>query len=340
MSYHVQIQPGGQAFGAARDESILDAALRSGVILPFACRSGTCGSCTSRLLSGRVEYRHGLGLAAKSGGHDTVLLCQALPRSDLVLETPEPTTPRDVPTRVLPCKVVKKERLAHDVMRLHLKLPESQRLRYFPGQYLDVLGPNGERRSFSIANAPQEGGCLELHVRHVPGGAFTHWVFHEMAENTIWSIEAPKGSFFLRPDADRPALMLGGGTGFAPLKGMLEHAFQAGDRRAMHLFWGVRARRDLYLPQLPREWARSHGNFRFTPVLSEPRPGEDWTGETGLVHEVLLRAYPELGGCDIYMSGPPAMVEAAGAAFLDHGARPERMFSDAFEYNSRAGSTA
>ncbi len=185
-----------------------------------------------------------------------MLLCQALARSDLVLETREAAARPAALTRILPSKMVQKELLAHDVMRLRLKLPESPRLELLPGQYLDVLTRDGRRRSFSIANAPQDTDCVELHVRHVHGGAFTHWVFHGMTEGTIWRIEAPKGIFFLRQDTARPVLLLGGGTGFAPLKGMLEHAFRTGDRRAMHLFWGVRARRDLYLPRLPRGWAR------------------------------------------------------------------------------------
>jgi CDP-4-dehydro-6-deoxyglucose reductase len=340
MGHSIHVQPSGHRFVAEQGESILDAALRQGFTLPYNCRNGACGTCIGRVLEGRVRYEERWpALADLDTAQGEALFCHAIPEGDLVIASNEIAVPPEVRIRTLPCKVVKKELLCHDVMRLWLKPPEALPLRFLAGQYLDILTPEGHR-SFSIANAPEESNLIELHIRHVDGGEFTHYIFHELQEKTVWRIEAPLGTFFLRQDTDRPVLLMGGGTGFAPLKGILEHAFRSGDERPMHLFWGVRALHDLYLPDLPRQWEREHPNFRFTPVLSHPLAEDDWDGETGFVHETLLRAYPDLSGYDLYMSGPPAMIHAARDEFLEHGLNRERAFSDAFEFNSLPGHAA
>lgn len=335
MPYRIQVQPSGHVFFALEDESILDAALRQGYTLPYSCRAGKCATCIGRILEGQVSYaRKYPALPELDATRNEALFCQARPRSDLVIEATEIEVPDDVRIRNLPCKVIRKEQLCHDVMRLWLKLPDAQPLRFLAGQYLDVLTADG-RRSFSIANAPHEHGLLELHIRHVEGGEFTHYVFYQMQDKTIWRIEVPLGTFFLREESPRAVLLMGGGTGFAPLKGILEHAFHIGDQRPMHLFWGVRTREDLYLPQLPEQWQREHPNFRFTPVLSDPLADDAWDGETGLVPDVLMRHYPDLTNYDMYMSGPPAMIHAAKDRFLERGMSMDHMYSDAFEFNSR-----
>lgn len=334
MSYQVTIQPSGRTFTVAEGESVLDAALRQGVILPYSCRSGTCATCAAQLVSGEIEYPNGtppaLSEAAATSGQ--ALLCQARPSTDLVIKAQELEGVADIPARRLPARVVRVEQLAHDVRRLYLKTPPSQRMQFLAGQYIDILLKNGRRRAFSLANAPHDDELLELHVRMVEGGEFTHYVFTELKEKALLRLEGPLGTFFLREDSSRPILMIGGGTGFAPLKGMIEHAFHLGIDRPIHLFWGVRARRDLYLDALPRAWERQHSNFRYTPVLSEPLPEDQWDGPTGWVHEEAMRQHPNLGDYDIYMSGPPAMIYAARDAFVAHGAKLEQIYSDAFEY--------
>lgn len=333
MSFRITVQPSGRVFAAEAGETVLESALRQGLELPHSCRAGQCAACVARVLSGRVTYDEDFPALEDIDG-DQALLCQAHPCGDLEIEADiTMASPEEIRPVTLPCKVAGKELLCHDVVRLYLKLPETRPLRFRAGQYLDILTADGARRSFSIASPPHEATRLELHVRHVEGGEFTHYIFHDLKEKTIWRIEAPLGSFYLREQSDRPALLMGGGTGFAPLKGMLEHAFQRGLRQPLHLFWGVRARRDLYLADLPQRWAREQANFRYTPVLSEPAAEDRWEGETGFVHQALLRRYPELGDYDIYVSGPPVMVQAAGEAFLAHGARVERMYADAFEFN-------
>jgi CDP-4-dehydro-6-deoxyglucose reductase, E3 len=332
MTFKIRTLPTERCFEAEPGETLLGAALRQGVGLPYGCRDGKCGSCAARLIEGRVDYPSGKTDALDGQPEDTCLTCQAVAVSDLTLGVREIASAALIEVRTLPCRVSRKERLSHDVMRLFLKLPENQRLQFMAGQYLDFILRDGRRRAFSIANAPHDDGEIEIHVRHVPGGEFTAYVFDSMPEKSILRIQGPLGTFVLREDSDRPIIMMGGGTGFAPLKGMIEHAIHVGIDRPILLYWGVRARRDLYLADLPDAWSRLLPNFRFIPVLSEPDP--DWEGRTGFVHTAVVEDHADLSGFDIYMSGPPVMVEAGRAAFEAAGLARDHMFSDAFEYAS------
>jgi CDP-4-dehydro-6-deoxyglucose reductase len=342
MSFCVRIQSSNRKFTVEAGESILDAALRQGVALPYGCRDGACGSCRGRVLSGGIHYR-GEPPAARDAGDTNrgeALFCQAQPDSDLVIAATEIEAASQLTVKRLPCRVASIERLTHDVMQLQLSLPPTERLQFLAGQYIDVLLKDGRRRGFSIANAPEDDTFIELHIRHVPGGSFTHHVFHEMKPRAMLRIEGPLGGFYLREDSERPVILMGGGTGYAPLKGILEHAFHVNDRRTMHLFWGVRSRRDLYHQDLIESWLRQHAGFQYTPVLSEPRRADQWEGATGFVSDVLLECYPDLSAYDVYMSGPPAMIEAARPEFLRHGLPESRMFSDAFEFAADTRNTA
>ncbi len=334
MSYTVTIQPSGHQISVNAGETVIDAALRQGIMIPYSCRGGTCGSCMGEVLSGEITYPDGLppAITEAEAAEGKALFCRAQPLSDLEIRVREVRRGTDIVPRKVPARVVEIEDLSHDVRRLLLKMPANMRMPFFAGQYIDVLLPGGKRRGFSLANAPHDDDLLELHVRLVAGGQFTRFVFEEMKEGTLLRLEGPFGQFYLREDSDRPILMMGGGTGFAPLKGILEHAFQIGVGRPMHLYWGVRARRDLYLDALPRQWEREHPNFRYTPVLSEPEPGDDWQGRTGLVPEVLLADHPQLADYDVYMSGPPAMISAAKQLFLAHGLDPAHLYYDSFDF--------
>jgi CDP-4-dehydro-6-deoxyglucose reductase len=334
MTFQITIHPSGHTFTARQNEPVLDAALRQGIILPYGCRNGACGSCLGAVLSGTVRYPGDPppALAAVPDAEGKALFCQARAASDLVIGTHEVEAVQDIEIRTMPCRVARLEQLAPDVVRIYLKVPAAQRLQFLAGQYVNILLKGHAPRAFSIANAPHDDEFIELHIRYVEGGYFTDQVFHQLHEKAMLRLQGPLGTFFLREDSDRPALLVGGGTGFAPLKGMLEHAFEIGLRQPLHLFWGVRGRRDLYLDDLPRHWTQVHSNFRYTPVLSEPGPEDAWAGETGLVTDAVVKRYPDLATFDIYASGPPVMVQAGHRLFLGHGLDESRFFSDSFEY--------
>jgi len=336
-TYTVRITSSGKTFSVEDDENVLAGALRQGVMLPYSCKNGTCGSCKGRLHAGTVNYpfHPPLALEEQETAAGDVLLCQAAPRSDLEVEIREIEAIRDIPVIMTPARVVEKTRLAETVMKVVLRLPRAQRLQFLAGQYVDILVAGGKRRAFSIASPPSREGEIELHVRHVEGGDFTGWVFDEMRLKDILRLEGPLGTFFVRHDTDtRPMIMMGGGTGIAPLKSMIEHLLAHGDTRPIHLFWGARTREELYLEDLIHRWVDDHTHIEYTPALSEPGDERVQDGFAGYVHEAVLDAYTTLEHHDVYMSGPPAMIDAARHAFADHGVRTDRLFYDSFEFGS------
>ncbi|MHB8535304.1 MAG: 2Fe-2S iron-sulfur cluster-binding protein, partial [Sulfuricaulis sp.] len=256
MSFKIRVESSGHEFTAQENETVLAAALRQGVTLAYSCRNGDCGTCKGKIVSGRVDYgkydAKAMSDAEKAAG--SALFCQAVPLSDLAIEAREIAAAKDIPIRIMPCRVMKLEKLAHDVMVLWLKLAEGQRLQFLAGQYIDILLSGNQRRSFSLATAPHADEMLQLHVRHVPGGLFSGQVFTKMKERDLLRFQGPLGTFFLREESERPTILVAGGTGFAPIKGILEHAFAQGITRPLHLYWGARARPDLYLHELAQAW--------------------------------------------------------------------------------------
>ncbi|HKJ94020.1 MAG TPA: CDP-6-deoxy-delta-3,4-glucoseen reductase [Gammaproteobacteria bacterium] len=333
MSHHVRIENTEHEFDVEPGESVLDAALRQGLMLPYSCRGGTCASCAGKVVEGEVAYPDGRppALNETEEAVGQAIFCQAQPRTDLVIEVREVRSAEDIQPRRLPCRVESVEDLAHDVRRLWLRTPGNERLQFLAGQYINILLRGGLHRAYSLANAPHDDELLEIHVRHLAGGRFSDYVFGDMKERALLRFEGPFGTFFLREDSPRPILMMGGGTGFAPLKGMIEHARHIGVRRPIHLYWGVRSRRDLYLDALARGWAAEDENFEYSPVLSDPSPEDDWQGHIGLVHNILLGDHPNLSEFDVYMSGPPGMIQAARRDFAAHGLDPAHLYYDSFE---------
>jgi CDP-4-dehydro-6-deoxyglucose reductase len=324
----------GKRFDVAHGETVLDAARRAGLALPYSCLTGTCGSCKARVVEGEVAYPNAppVALDARERAAHEALLCQAVPETDLVLIAREVPSVADIPKRVVALRLVEKTLLAPDVARLVLRWPTKDPLRWLAGQYLDVLLPGGRRRAFSIANAPESADHVELHVRHVEGGGFTDHVFGDMREGEVLRVEGPLGTFVPREDSERPMLFVAGGTGFAPIKAIVEHFHHLGSTRPMQLYWGARRVRDLYLPALPLEWAERHPGFRYTPVLTDP-PGGLARYREGFVHEAVLVDHAgDLGAHDVYMSGPPAMIEAGRRAFVQAGLDESRLYYDSFEY--------
>ncbi len=333
--FKVEIISSGATFIVNEGETILTAALRQGVMLPYSCKNGTCGSCKGRLESGDVHYpfHPPLALTRTEIADGAALLCQAEPTEDLLIHAREIEAVRDIQVRKMPVRVTRKMLLARDVMLLRIKLPAAQRLQFLAGQYVDILLPEGKRRAFSIASPPQLEDEIELHIRHVEGGDFTSWVFDQLKERDILRIEGPLGTFFIRHDStERPMILVGGGTGFAPLKSMLEDLLSHHDQRPLHLFWGVRSRAELYLYEQARQWAEQNDHIQFSTALSEPHGDDGRDSFLGFVHEAVLLQYKDLSGFDIYMSGPPAMIDTGRAAFLKNGAEPRRIFFDSFEF--------
>jgi len=335
MPYQVTIAASGTSFLVNDHESVLDAALRQGIGLPFGCRNGQCGSCKGKLQSGRIHYRQPPeALSEEERKHGFTLFCQACPDSDLIISIKEITSSAQLPVRRFPAKISEITQLSHDVMRIRLKLPEGTRVQFLAGQYIDFILKDGRRRSFSIANPPHEDKIIELHVRHIKGGRFTGEVFDNMKVNDIVRIEGPLGSFFLREDTQRPVIFMAGGTGIAPISGIIRYALKKKLRREFYIYWGVRSREDLYMHDQVKAWASAHSNIKYVPVLSEPGSGHDWQGRTGYVHDAVLQDFPSLCGFDIYASGPPAMVYAGRDAFLPHGLESQHYYSDAFEFSN------
>jgi CDP-4-dehydro-6-deoxyglucose reductase, E3 len=329
----VTIKPSNHSFTAGENETLLAAALREGITLPYGCRNGACGACKGKIIEGRVDYGNPqpyvLADFEKKAG--LALFCQAKALTDLVIEAREISGVGQLNIRKLPCRVQEMRRVAHDVIVLKLKLPANERLQFMAGQYLDILMKDGKRRSYSMGNPPHDDEHIELHVRNMPNGAFTEFVFNRMKEKDILRFEGPLGTFFLREDSDKPIIFVASGTGFAPIKSILEHAFHSGTSRQMVLYWGGRRPADIYMGELAGNCQRDHDNFTFIPVISDALPEDGWKGRTGLVHRAAMEDFPEMSGYQVYACGAPVMVEAAHKDFTTKCKLPEdEFYSDAF----------
>jgi CDP-4-dehydro-6-deoxyglucose reductase len=336
MSYQVTVQPSGRQFVAEADETLLDAALRQGLTLPYGCKDGACGACKGKVLSGNVEHgkaqSHALKDDEKAAG--LTLYCCASAQSDLVIECKQLGSTSDIPVKTLPSRIEKLEKLAPDVIEIHLRLPASERLQFWAGQYIDILLKDGKKRSYSLANAPHDDALLQLHIRHVPGGLFTEQVFSTMKVRDILRFNGPHGTFYLREDSTKPIILLAGGTGFAPIKAIVEHAIAEQCQRPIFIYWGAKARVDLYQNALPEKWAAEHANIKYVPVLSEPAADDNWNGRTGFVHQAVLADFADLSGYQVYACGAPVMIDAARRDFMAQGMPEEEFFADAFTFST------
>ena len=343
MSHLVTVQPSGHQYTAESEETLLAAAIRQSVGLPYGCQDGACGSCKCRLLEGQIALgTHQLkALSEAEHAQGFILACRAKALTDVVIESHEVVGAGEFPVKKMPARVSSIEHLAPDVVRVMLQLPAADPLRFRAGQYVQFLLRDGARRSYSMANAPTDSPQIELHLRHMPGGKFTDHVFNAMKEKEIQRIEGPFGSFFLRDDPDhRPMIFLASGTGFAPIKAMLEQMRTNADGRAVTLYWGGRKRHDLYLHDWMLQQCAAMPHLRFIPVLSEPE--SDWAGRTGFVHQAVMADLPDLSGHAVYACGAPVMVEAARRDFTQQCGLPEEsFFADAFTTEAdKAGAKA
>jgi CDP-4-dehydro-6-deoxyglucose reductase len=341
MTFTVSITPSGKTVSVDGETHILEAALKQGVVLPYGCKNGACGSCKARVVAGEIiqDPHQPSALTAAEATRGFALLCCARAASDLTIEARVVAAVGEIPIRRMPCRVSAIERVAPDVIVIRLQLPAQERLQYLPGQYVDLLLRDGTRRSYSMATAPGTAEGLELHVRHMPGGRFTDTVFGavqpELKLRDILRLEGPLGTFFLREDSDKPIVMVASGTGFAPIKAILEHVRglveSKGFNRSMTLYWGGRRPRDLYMDALCRQWAADLPGFNYVPVVSDAAPEDNWHGRAGFVHRAAVEDFPDMSGLQVYACGAPVMVDAGRNDFIAHCGLPaEEFYADAF----------
>ena len=342
--FQITVQPSGRIFQAAPGEAILAAGIRQGVGLPYGCKDGACGSCKCKMLEGRVEHgpHQSKALSAEEEAAGLILTCCGVPLSDVVLESRQVTDESAYPIKRMPSRVISLTKKSADVMLVKLQLPANDAMRYHAGQYIEFILRDGARRSYSMANAPHLAGgqptatppvgpSVELHIRHMPGGKFTDHVFSAMKEKEILRIEGPYGSFFLREDSDKPMVLLASGTGFAPIKAVIEHMQLKNIARPTTVYWGGRRPSDLYMDDWMREQLPSMPQLRYVPVVSNALPEDNWTGRTGFVHQAVLDDFPDLSGHQVYACGAPIVVDSARDAYTAQaGLPPEEFFADAF----------
>jgi|SRR5690625_2646493 len=337
MSFKVQVEPLGLSFKVKEGQSVLDAALEAKILLPYSCRGGSCSTCKAKVLSG--EFQAGLApeqiLMPEELEAGFSLMCQAKPNSDMVIESPFARVMTDIEVRKMPARIIQLTPIIDDVMKVVLQLPASQPVAYYPGQYLNVLLRGGIERSYSMANPPREDNTVELHVRHMPGGIFTDQVFGvaetSIKERQIVRVELPLGTFYLREESDKPILLLASGTGFAPIKAMVQTMLDKGIERKIRFYWGGRRPNDLYQAALVRQWKKQFKDFQFIPVVSDALSEDGWTGRTGFVHYAVMEDLPDLSGWEVYACGHPKMVEGARRDFKNNCQLDDNAYySDAF----------
>lgn len=331
----ITLQPSGHRYECAPGGGVLKAGLDAGLFMPYSCRSGVCRTCRGRVVQGEVDFGdvHPKYLSEADKAEGYALLCCAKPLSDLTIEVAEIDAGSAIRSKFVPARVLGMERAAPDVMVLSVGLPMNEPFIFRAGQYVEFVRPDGSRRSYSIANPPSNDGVrrIELHVRHVPGGQFTDYVFNGMQVRDVLRLEMPLGSFFLREKSDKPIVMLASGTGFAPIRSIVEYSLQRGFKRQITIYWGGRRREDLYMAELAQRWADEHEHIRFVPVLSDPTPACQWTGRTGFVHRAVMDDYSSMRGVEVYACGAPVVVESARRDFSAQCQLPaDAFFADSF----------
>ena len=331
--FQITVQPSGRSFTANPEEAILPAAIRQGIGLPYGCKDGACGSCKSKKLEGTVVHgtHQTKALSAEEEAAGYILTCCAVSQTDVVLESRQVTDESAFPIKKMPSRVMALEKKSHDVMLVKLQLPANDTFRYHAGQYVEFILRDGARRSYSMANAPHNGPGVELHIRHMPGGKFTDHVFGAMKEKEILRVEGPFGSFYLRDDSAKPMVLLASGTGFAPIKAVIEHMQFKGITRPATLYWGGRRPRDLYLDDWVQAQLAVMPHLKYVPVISNALPEDGWTGRTGFVHKAVLEDFPDLSGHQVYACGAPIVVDSARADYTALGGLPpDEFYADSF----------
>jgi len=336
MAFQIVVQPSGRSFTVEGDETLLSAGIRQGLNMPYGCKDGACGSCKCKKISGEVQLGtyQTKALSDKEHAQGLVLTCCATALSDVVLESKQVTSADAFPMKKMPVRIASMEKVSSDVMRIFLQLPATELMQYHAGQYVEFLLRDGSRRAYSMANAPHtlaaDAPKVELHIRHMPGGKFTDHVFGAMKEKDIQRVEGPQGSFYLREESDKPIVLLASGTGFAPIKALIEHMQHKGITRPTRLYWGGRRPSDLYL----NDWVLAQlplmPHLQYIPVVSDALPEDAWSGRTGFVHMAVLQDTPSLAAYQVYACGAPIVVDSAKRDYVASGLLEDDFFADSF----------
>ena len=336
MAFQIVVQPSGRSFTVEGDETLLSAGIQQGLNMPYGCKDGACGSCKCKKISGEVQLGtyQTKALSDEERAQGLVLTCCATALSDVVLESKQVTSADAFPMKKMPVRIASMEKVSSDVMRIFLQLPASEVMQYHAGQYVEFLLRDGSRRAYSMANAPHtlaaDAPKVELHIRHMPGGKFTDHVFGAMKEKDIQRVEGPQGSFYLREDNDAPIVLLASGTGFAPIKALMEHMQHKGITRPTRLYWGGRRPADLYM----NDWVLAQlplmPHLQYIPVVSNALPEDAWAGRTGFVHAAVLQDTPSLTAYQVYACGAPIVVDSAKRDYLASGLVEDNFFADSF----------
>ncbi len=321
----------GMRFRTETGVSILDAATVSGISLPYSCRTGRCSSCKCKIVSGETSaLADETGLTAQEKTEGWILSCVRVAKTDLTLDVEDLGGIQLPPARTLPCRIQNIEKLAPDVVRILLRLPPTTEFTFMPGQYIEIIGPGGIRRSYSIATAGFTDKTLELHIRAVQGGVVSDYWFNHAKPNDLLRLNGPLGTFFLRDAASMDLVFLATGTGIAPVKAILESLSELEPGQcpgSVTVLWGGRIPEDLYL-----DINAMPGDHQFIPVLS--RAGDGWLGARGHVQDVLLDQRTNLLNTVVYACGSDAMIKSARSALLQAGLPGNRFHSDAFVCSS------
>lgn len=344
--FQISVKPSERSFSAMPGETILAAGIRQNIGLPYGCKDGACGSCKCKKLTGTVVHgthtATALSEAEEAAGF--ILTCCGVPHSNVVLESRQVTSADAFAVKRMPARVTSMGKKSPDVMQLTLQLPANDNFRYHAGQYVEIILRDGSRRSYSMANAPDAAShgatFLELHIRHMPGGKFTDHVFTDMKEKEILRLEGPFGSFFLREDSTKPMVLLASGTGFAPLKALIEHMQAKGITRPATLYWGGRRPADLYMDPWVQSKLAEMPHLRYVPVVSDALAEDGWTGRTGFVHQAVLQDQPDLSGHQVYACGAPIVVESAKRDYTQAGLPEDEFFADSFTSEADKARTA
>ena len=338
--FKVRLRPSNVEFNVESEETILSAALKVGLVVPYGCKNGACGSCKASIVGGTVDYgdHQKRALSEYEKNNNGLLLCTAKPLSNIEITANLISATKENEPKKMPCRVEKIEIVTEDIAIIRLKLPANQSFSYLPGQYVDILLKDGKRRSYSMANMPNQENVIELHIKHNPGGLLTDSIFDNkssespiLKEKNILRLEGPLGTFYFRENSKEKILFIASGTGIGPIKAIIENLISENFSREVILYWGVRSPNDLYILEIIESWKNSLLNFTFVPVVSDAKTEDKWKGREGYVHSAIMDDQISLKNFSVYACGSPLMVNAAYDAFTkSRDLDKDHFFSDAF----------